>query len=91
MRSSFEAVVISELAPLKIRPVDPIVFPVRVCVEVVSARVILPDGRVAFVMFDVVNVRLLAPENATVVALGMVSVPVVLVTVRPLTFSALNA
>jgi hypothetical protein len=89
--------VISVAAPEKTNPVDPIVLFVRVWDEVVSARVIVPDGSVASVVPVVVSVRGLAPlvvkasAKEIVFPSGIVSVPVVSVTVSPPTFSALKA
>jgi len=88
---------ISTAAPENTSPVDPMVLFVSVCSLAVSTSVIAPSGRVAVVVLETTNDNGKLPEveNAsakeTVLSSGMVSVPVVEVTVSPATFSALNA
>ena len=81
---------ISVVAPEKIIPVEPIVLLVNVSLpaRVASVPVV---GSVSVVVPVEVKVTSFAPEKAMVVAFGIVSVPVVSVTVNPATLSALNA
>ncbi len=96
VRSSSVAVVTSKEAPEKMSPVDPIVLLVNTSFPASVARVPVV-GSVTPVVPVVVSVSALAPTvvNAPakeiVVLLGIVSVPVVLVTVRPPTVFALKA
>ena len=57
---------------------------VKVCATPRAANVTVPAGSVALVVAVDVNVRLNAPDVASVELLASVSVPVVVVTVRPL-------
>jgi hypothetical protein len=68
-----------------------ILAPVNVCVELRSANIIVPDGKVATVFPDVVSVREWPPERIREAEAGMVSVPAELEIVRPLKEEAVIA
>jgi hypothetical protein len=91
------AVSTSVAAPEKISPDAPIVLLFKVCCEVVSTKVTEPEGNVTLVASVTVKVKgklplvVKASPKLMTFPFGMVKVPVVSVTVRPFTFSALKA